>query len=172
MKYPSFELTEAYRRGRWQVLTIVILLCVMVGMLGMSPSLEAQPPSTTPTTDPAPRPPADDPFKELTSEAGECPPPSTQERILIGLGALVWAVIIFLLLVRLMERRFIQSDRSATLGRHAGISLTIFVSSLGLAAIGYLVTGCFHSELFLWLGFCGVIWLIHGIYTLIVARGE
>lgn len=171
MKYQRFQLAGAPHQGRWQAVMLAVVLCVL---LGMSSSLVAQQPSTTPTptTDSAPQPPADDPFKELTVEEGECPPPSTQERILIGLGALVWAVIIFLLLVRLIERRFIQSDRSATLGRHAGISLTIFVSSLGLAAIGYLVTGCLHSELFLWLGFCGGIWLIHGIYTLIAARGE
>lgn len=112
-----------------------------------------------------------DPFA-VPGEDGACPPPSTQEKIMIGVGALALAVICFFLLVRLMERRYIQKDRSATLGRHLGISLTLFLSALGLLALVYIITGCLHSEFLLWLIFFGALWLIHGVYTLIVVRGD
>ena len=91
---------------------------------------------------------------------------------MIGVGTVAIAIVCFLLLVRLMERRSIQRDRSATLGRHQGFSLTIVLSALGLLAMVYLVTKCIHPEFWLWLGFCAAVWLIHGIYTLIVARGD
>jgi hypothetical protein len=115
-----------------------------------------------------------DPFSGLVApgEEGACPPPSTQEKIMIGVGALALAVVCFFLLVRLMERRYIQKDRSATLGRHLGFSLTLVVSALGLLALVYLITGCLHPEFLLWLGFCGALWIIHGVYTLIVVRGN
>jgi hypothetical protein len=113
-----------------------------------------------------------DPFAELPGYEGECPPPSTQEKIMIGVGALALAVICFFLLVRLTERRYIQRDKSATLGRHLGFSLTLVLSALGLLALVYLIAGCLHPEFWLWFGFCGAVWLIHGIYTLIVVRGD
>lgn len=115
-----------------------------------------------------------DPFSglEIPGEDGTCPPPSTQEKIMIGVGALALAVVCFFLLVRLMERRYIQKDRSATLGRHLGFSLTLVVSALGLLALVYIITGCLHSEFLLWLAFCGALWVIHGVYTLIVVRGD
>jgi hypothetical protein len=115
-----------------------------------------------------------DPFSglEVPGQEGQCPPPSTQEKILIGVGALALAVVLFLLLVRLMERRYIQKDRSATLGRHLGFSLTLVLSALGLLALVYLITGCLHPEFLLWLAFCGVVWVIHGAYTFIAVRGD
>jgi hypothetical protein len=115
-----------------------------------------------------------DPFSglEVPGEEGVCPPPSTQEKIMIGVGALALAVVCFFLLVRLMERYYIQRDRSATMGRHLGFSLTIFLSALGLLALVYLITGCLHPEFLLWLVFCGALWFIHLVYTLIAVRGN
>jgi hypothetical protein len=102
----------------------------------------------------------------------ECHPPSTQEWVFIALGTLVVFVVCFLLLVRLIQRHYIRQDRNATLGRHLGISLTFLVSSLGMAGVAYLVTGCLHRQFLVWLCFPLALWLIHLIYTLAVVRNE
>ncbi len=112
----------------------------------------------------------DDAFEAVPFEEGDCPPPSTQEQIMIGVGTLALVVVCYFLLVRLMERRFILQDRSALMGRHLGFSLTIFMTSLGFVALVYLITGCVHSKFFLWLGFAAALWVVHGIYTLIMVR--
>jgi hypothetical protein len=174
-----YDLCEVRRvPGRWLRTLALPLLCSV--WLALPPALPAQE-----TVAPGPQPPpaeesttlqegSTDPFSELTvpGEEGTCPSPSTQEKILIGVGSLVLAVILFLLLVRLMERNYIQKDKSATLGRHLGFSLTLVLSAAGLLALVYLVTSCVHPEFFLWLGFCGAVWLIHLIYTLIAVRGN
>ncbi|MDP9119997.1 MAG: hypothetical protein M3O15_01295 [Acidobacteriota bacterium] len=110
--------------------------------------------------------------EELSEGHGECHPPSTQEWVLIGAGSLVIFVFCFFLLVRLVQRSFIRRDRNATLGRHFGISLTFLVSSLGMTVLAYLITGCLHHQLVVWLFFPLALWVLHGLYTLIVVRSE
>lgn len=101
-----------------------------------------------------------------------CLPPNTQEKVLIIVGCFAIAIACFFLVVRLAERSFINRDRSALLGRHWGISWTILIVTGGLAALNYLITGCLHKEMYIWLGFCGAVWLIHLIYLLIVVRSD
>lgn len=170
MKYDRFDIAFG-SSCRWLLTSALLLLCA--GWLGPA-ALSAQapdPPAEEPTSTQEQ---STDPFSGLVipGEEGTCPPPSTQEKIMIGVGALALAVVCFFLIVRLMERRYIQNDRSATMGRHLGFSLTLVLSALGLLALVYLITGCRHSEFLLWFGFCGALWVIHGIYTLIVVRGD
>ena len=100
----------------------------------------------------------------------DCCPPSTQQKVMVGVGTLFLAVVFLFLFVALAEKRFILQDRDPQLGRHSGISLAIVLSSGALAALTKLVSGCFHSETIVWLIFIGVVWAIHGLYTLIVVR--
>jgi hypothetical protein len=103
---------------------------------------------------------------------GACPSPSTQQGVIIGVGTLVIFIVCFFLLVRLVQRSFIRRDKNASLGRHVGISLTFLVSSLGMAGLADLITGCLSHRFLLWLCFPLALWAIHGIYTLIVVRSE
>lgn len=158
-------------RSRARHLAAWVLLALCLGPLALHAQVPAPPPppGATPTTTP----PADDRFATLgTPEEGECPPPSTQEKIMIGVGLVALAVVLFFLLVRLIERRYIQQDRNAKLGRHVGISLTLFLSAGGFLALVYLITGCIHPSVWLWLAFWGVFWAIHGLYTLIAVRSN
>jgi hypothetical protein len=102
----------------------------------------------------------------------ECHAPTTQEKVIIGVGTLAFALFCFFLLVRLVQRHYIRRDRNATLGRHLGISLAFLVSSLGMVGLAYLVTGCLHRQFLFWLCFALALWLIHLIYTLVVGRNE
>lgn len=162
---------------RWLRTSVLLLLCAVwlgpAALLAQTTgnALRSVPPSEEATSTQEQ---STDPFSDLVpgDEGGSCPPPSTQAKIMIGVGALALAVICFFLLVRLMERRNIQRDKSATLGRHQGISLSLLISTLGLLALVYLVTGCLHPEFWFWLGFCGALLIIHFIYTLIVVRGD
>lgn len=101
---------------------------------------------------------------------GDCCPPSTQQKIIIGAGTLVLFVVLFLLLVRVVQRFFIQRDWSATLGRHTGILVTIAVSSGGMLSLADLITGCFHPQFFVWLGFAIASLVVYSLYMLIVVR--
>jgi hypothetical protein len=102
----------------------------------------------------------------------ECHPPSTQEWVFIALGTLGIFILSFLGLVRLVQRYYIRRDRNATYGRHVGISLTFFVSAIGMVPLAYLVTHCLHRQFMVWAIFPLVLWLIHLIYTLAVLRHE
>jgi hypothetical protein len=104
--------------------------------------------------------------------ASECHPPSTQEWVFIGLGTLVVFIVSFLLLVRLIQRYYIRRDKNATFGRHLGITVTFFVSSLGMSGVAYLVTGCLHRQFWVWLCFPLALGAIYLIYTLAVHRNE
>jgi hypothetical protein len=108
----------------------------------------------------------------LSDTTSTCLSPSTQQWVIIGVGTLAIFIFCFFLLVRLVQRSFIRRDRNASLGRHVGISLTFLVSSLGMTALAYLITGCLNHQFVLWLCFPLALWVIHGIYTLIVVRGE
>ena len=101
---------------------------------------------------------------------GECCPPTTAKLVFIGTGSVAIALISFLLIVRLVERSFINRDQSALVGRHAGISLSLLISSVGFAVTAYLVTGCWPPQFFIGLGFVAGLWAIHGLYTLIAVR--
>jgi hypothetical protein len=177
VRYDRLDLTRS-PICRWFRISALLLFCS--GWLTPASLLAQQPGGTPPQVSSPPQESTptqgkdNDPFSGLVvpGAEGACPSPSTKEKILIGVGTLALAVVLFLLLVRLMERRNIQRDRSATMGRHVGFSLTIFLSAAGLAAIVYLVTGCVHREFILWLGFCLAVWIIHGIYTFIVVRGD
>jgi len=159
---------------RWIRAVAVLLLLFLLSIPSLTvlgqqqPEEEAKPEERTSVQEES----VDDPFSDLDIPAfeGNCPPPSTQEQIMIGVGALALVVICYFLLVRLMERRYILQDRSALVGRHLGFSLTIFMTSLGFVALVYLVTGCLHPKFLLWLGFAAALWIVHGIYTLIVVR--
>lgn len=160
--------------GDWRLLGALLLILLPAGAArsqtpGADPaSPPAAPQERTSTTEQD----AGDPFAELVVEEllGVCAPPSTQEQVMIGVGTLLILVVCFVLLVRLVERRFITQDRSPQLGRHMGFSLTIFMTSLGFVTLVYLVTGCVHSKFFWWLGFAAALWLIHLVYTLVVVR--
>jgi hypothetical protein len=109
---------------------------------------------------------------DVSIEPPGCQPPSTQQWLLIGAGTIVIFVGCFLLLVRVVQRRFINQDWSATLGRHSGISLTLLLGSGGMVLLTYLITGCLHRRFLLWLLFPLALWLIHGFYILVVVRGK
>ena len=102
----------------------------------------------------------------------DCCPPSTQQKVMVGVGTLFLGVVFFFLFVTLAEKRFILQDRDPQMGRHSGISMAILLCSGALAALTKLVTGCFHSETIVWLIFIGVVWALHGLYTLIVVRSQ
>jgi hypothetical protein len=110
---------------------------------------------------------------EFSSEPEEeCLPPSTQEWVLIAAGTVVIFFICFFLLVRVVQRYFIRRDWSATLGRHWGISLILLLSSLGMLPLAYLVTGCVHPRFWVWVLFPLALWVLHGLYILVVVRSE
>jgi hypothetical protein len=109
---------------------------------------------------------------DLSGAANECPSPSTQQWVLIAVGTLAIFIFCFFLLVRLVQRWFIRRDKNASLGRHSGISLTFFLSSLGMVGLAYLIIGCLNRQFLLWLCFPLALWVIHGAYTLVVARSE
>jgi hypothetical protein len=109
---------------------------------------------------------------DLSIDLHQCLSPSTQQWVIIAVGTLAIFVLCFFLLVRLVQRAFIHRDKNASLGRHCGISLTFLVSSLGMVGLAYLVTGCLNHQFLIWLCFPLALWLIHGIYTLIVVRSE
>ncbi len=111
-------------------------------------------------------------IEDTICAADECCPPSTQEKVMIGLGTVVLFLLSFLLLRKLVERRYINTDRNALLGRHLGLSGTIFLTALGAAGLVYAITGCVHREAWVWLGIATALWVIHLIYTLIIVRSE
>lgn len=109
---------------------------------------------------------------DTACEDGGCCPPTAAQKVFIGVGDVAILIITFFLFVGLMERRFINTDRSSQLGRHLGMSLSLFLTAIGVGALAYLVTGCWPPEFTLWVAFAGVVWVLHGLYTLIVVRGN
>jgi hypothetical protein len=100
----------------------------------------------------------------------ECCPPTTAKLVFIGVGTVAIALVSFLLIVRLVERSFINRDASAVMGRHTGISLSLLITAVGFAVTAYLVTGCWPMRFWIGLGFVGGVWALHGLYTLIAVR--
>ena len=103
--------------------------------------------------------------------SGQCCPPSTAAKVGIAVGDLAIFLVCFFLFVRLIELRFIQQDRNPLLGRHFGISLSLFLSSLGVAGLYLGVTGCYDPAVWLWAGFVFAIFVVHALYTVVVVRG-
>lgn len=103
---------------------------------------------------------------------GKCTPPSTQETILVVVGTMVFLAVSYLLLVRLIERRYIQQDRSPRLGRNWGYSLTIFLTIVAFVILVRTITGCVHETYWMWIGFALFAWVVHSVYTLVVVRGD
>lgn len=101
---------------------------------------------------------------------GTCCPPTTTEKIIMGVSTAVLFLVLFFLMVRLMERVFIRRESSPLLGRHLGISVALFLGGAGMMGIFFLTTGCFWFSYWYFLGFVGAVWLIHLIYTLLAVR--
>lgn len=136
------------------------------------PAPAEPPPSAPPPAPAAPPAPTENTTLTTACEDGGCCPPTAAQKVFIGVGDLAILLVTFFLFVGLMERRFINTDRSAQLGRHLGMSLSLFLTAVGVGALAYLVTGCWPPEFTLWVAFAGVVWALHGIYTLIVVRGN
>lgn len=103
-------------------------------------------------------------------QPGQCCPPNTTKKIIMGVGSVVSFLILFFLMVRLMERVFIRQERSPLLGRHAGMSLALFLGAGAICGIFFGVTGCWVPIYTYWAIFFGVVWLLHLIYTLVAVR--
>ena len=102
--------------------------------------------------------------------AAGCCPPSTGKTVLLGAASVVLFLVLFFLLVRLVERAFIRSERSPLLGRHLGISMSLLTGSLGGIGIFYFGTGCWIAAFTYWAGFAVAVWLLHLVYTLVAIR--
>jgi hypothetical protein len=101
---------------------------------------------------------------------GKCCPPSTSDKVIMGVSSAVLFLVLFFLMVRLMERVFIRREASPLLGRHLGISVALFLGGAGMMGIFFLVTGCMFLQYYYFLGFVGAVWLLHLIYTLLAVR--
>jgi hypothetical protein len=101
---------------------------------------------------------------------GDCCPPNQAQQLFIGLGGLALAIVLFALLPRIIERNAINKGRSPLSARHTGISLALFLASVGLVGIIFAVTGCIAIQMFIWIGVAFTVWLVHGIYALISVR--
>ena len=101
---------------------------------------------------------------------GQCCPPNTTKKIIMGVGSAAAFLILFFLMVRLMERVFIKQERSPLLGRHLGISLALFLGAGAVSGIFFGVTGCWAPAYTYWAVFLGVVWVLHLLYTLIAVR--
>ena len=101
---------------------------------------------------------------------GQCCPPSTSRKLLMGVASIVAFLILFFLMVRLMERVFIKQERSPLLGRHLGVSLALFLGGGAVCGILFAGTGCWALAYSYWAGFLGVVWVLHLVYTLIAIR--
>lgn len=163
------------RPATWPRLAASLLLGA-----GLAASAHGEDPLLPAANDPAPAAPAPSAAPPVVAPAhassecdeGGCCPPTTAQKVFIGVGDIAILLLTLFLFVGLMERRFINTDRSAQLGRHLGISLSLFLTAIGVGALAYLVTGCWPPEFTLWVVFAGVVWVIHGLYTLIAVRGN
>ncbi len=155
--------------------SVALLALAFVAVLGAAPAIADLPPpppapsgrivlSDTVAT-------ADMGLDEVDGcKPGECCPPNTTKKIAMGAASVVAFLILFFLLVRLMERAFIKQERSPLLGRHAGISMALFLGGGAVCGIFFAVTECWYPTYTYWAVFLGVVWLLHGIYTLIAVR--
>ena len=101
---------------------------------------------------------------------GQCCPPTTTKKIIMGLGSIVSFLVLFFLMVRLMERAFIRQEKSPLMGRHLGISLALFLGGGAVCGIFFAVTECWYPSYTYWAAFLGIVWLLHLIYTMVAIR--
>jgi hypothetical protein len=109
-------------------------------------------------------------IEEVCDPAQECCPPSQSQMLFMGIGTLMLGLVAFFLLPRVMERAAINKKRSPLTARHAGISLAILLTNLGLVGAIVAITGCFPIKMLIWVGVVGAIWAIHGIYALVAVK--
>jgi hypothetical protein len=105
-----------------------------------------------------------------TTTADSCKEADTTEQIMVGVGTLVFGIVAVLLLARIFEKNAINKSGDGRAGRHMGISLGLFLTVLALAGIMMSVTGCFPANMMIWIIVMGVLWAIHGAYTMVSAR--
>ncbi len=101
-----------------------------------------------------------------------CRPPSTQDWILIVAITLAVFVLLFFTLVRVVERSYINRDKSAVLGRQVGIFGSLALALAAMLATGYLTNGCLHPRFLIWLAAMAVVVLVDGLYTWVVASRD
>jgi len=160
--------------SRWIGLVLLLCLVAMLSMPSAAPLL-AQEPTAPPTqpSDPGGNStfPADDFFDENTPNATNCPP-STMTKILVAAIGLAILTVCYFLIAPIVERRYIQQDRSATLGRHVGFSVSIFVTVGGILGAYWGLTKCPWDFLWPW-ALVGVgVWIVHFLYIIVVARND
>ena len=157
---------------------LLLLLCLAVALsVPLTTPLLAQEPQvppvqpTTPSTDLGTPASTDDFFDENTPDASTCPP-STMTKILVGVIGLALLVVCYFLIVHIVERRYIQQDRSATLGRHVGFSVSILITVGGTLGAYWGLTKCPWDYLWPWLLVGGGVWVVHLLYLIVVARND
>lgn len=103
----------------------------------------------------------------LAGEEEACLPPTTAQKVFIGVGNAAILVITLVLFMSLMERLFINKGWSPLLGRHLGVSTSLFLTAMGTGVLAYLIVGCWQFQFTVWAGFWLVIFALHLVYTLI-----
>lgn len=103
----------------------------------------------------------------LSGEEEACLPPTTPQKVFIGVGNAAILVVTLLLFMSLMERLFINKGWSPLLGRHLGVSTSLFLTAVGTGVLAYLIVGCWQLQFTVWAGFWLVIFALHLLYTLI-----
>ena len=180
----------------WQaahVMSSLYLLAVIVILLSPLQASAQQPPSPSAgpsqaSAQPSPQPPSpsagdgrvvlSDTIDDVDSglddldgcQPGQCCPPSSSKKIIMGAAAVAIFVSLFFLLVRLMERAFIRSERSPLLGRHVGMSLAFVLGGVAVCGTVLVATGCWSSTSTWWAGFFGIAWALHLTWVLIAIR--
>lgn len=102
----------------------------------------------------------------------QCCPPTMAEKLFIGVGGLALVLVFFFLFIRVLSSQAIKQGTSVLQARHRGIALALFLSTAGLAALFFFVTGCWPPQATLWVAFMGGVWLLHTIYALAVVRSK
>ena len=103
-------------------------------------------------------------------QPGQCCPPSSSRKIIMGAAAVAIFLSLFFLLVRMMERAFIRSERSPLLGRHVGMSLAFVLGGVAVCGTFLVAIGCWSSTSTWWAGFFGIAWALHLTWVLIAIR--
>jgi hypothetical protein len=104
--------------------------------------------------------------------AGACEPPSAIGLVLVLVLTLALGVFFTFILKRVVELRFIQRDRSPTLGRYFGLILALGLTVLCGFGLAWWASGCIHSSYWALLGIGGLVCALLGIYTWWAVRGR
>ena len=103
-------------------------------------------------------------------QPGQCCPPNSAKKITMGAAAVAIFLSLFFVLVRLMERAFIRSERSPLFGRHVGVSLALVLGGGAVCGTFFVATGCWSAAYTWWAGFFGIVWALHLTWVLITIR--